>query len=124
MQDVIVEFHPPTDPLTITKALLDVATVAAFILVLVMVIYAKNRYPMMERKKTFWPLLVSAIFGTISMAMDAIDEWVWFTPKAFYDVIWKPTRLLLFLVSIFILIIAFRQFYDFSHRLFGEDVDG
>ena len=118
MQDVIVEFHPPTDPLTIIKAFLDVATVAAFVLVLVMIIYAKNRYPMMERKRTFWPLIISAVLGTISMAMDAIDEWVWFTPKAFYDVIWKPTRLLLFLVSIFILIIAFRQFYDFSHRLF------
>ena len=124
MQEVGFEFPPPTDPLTIIKALLDVATVAAFVLVLVMIIYAKNRYPMMERKKTFWPLIISAVLGTISMAMDAIDEWVWFTPKAFYDVIWKPTRLLLFLVSIFILIIAFRKFYDFSHRLFGEETEG
>lgn len=124
MQDIGFDFHPPTDPLPIIKALLDAATVAAFVLVLVMIIYAKNRYPMIERKRTFWPLIISAVLGTISMAMDAIDEWVWFSPQEFYNNIWKPTRLILFLASIFILIIAFRQFYDFSHRLFGEETEG
>lgn len=124
MQDLLIEFHPPDEPLTWIKAILDVTTVIAFVIVLVVILYAKNRYPMIERRKTFWPLIVFAIFGIVSMAMDAIDEFFWFTPKAFYDYIWKPTRLGLFLIGIFILIIAFYQFYNFSQRLFGEEIDG
>ena len=124
MQELQIDFHPPTNPLELIKALLDLSTVAAFIVVLVIILYAKNRYPMIERKRTFWPLVGFAILGIVSSAMDAFDEWFWFTPKEFYDFIWKPTRLLLLLVGIFILVIAFRQFYSFSKRLFGEEIDG
>ena len=124
MQDVSIDFHPPEDPLEIIKAFLDLSTVIAFIIVLGVIIYAARRYPMIERKRTFWPLILFAILGTISMAMDAFDEWFWFSPKAFYDFVWKPTRLLMFLGAIFILIIAFRQFYSFSERLFGDDIEG
>lgn len=121
MQGVTFEFHPPSGILEIVKAFLDLFTVFAFMLLLVVIIYAARRYPMIERKRTFYPLLVSSVFGIISSAMDAFDEWFWFTPGEFYDYIWKPTRLWLFLISIFLLVIAFGQFYDFSRRLFGEE---
>ncbi|MFW9848756.1 MAG: hypothetical protein ACFFF4_06430 [Candidatus Thorarchaeota archaeon] len=120
MQDVSLDFVPPTEPLEILKAFLDVSTVVAFGIVLIVILIAKNRYPMMERRRTFWPLVIFAIFGIISTGMDAFDEFFWFTPKAFYDFIWKPTRLFIFLIGIFILVFAFIQFYGFSERLFGE----
>lgn len=120
MQDVTLDFVPPTEPLEIIKAFLDVSTVVAFVIVLVVIIIARKRYPMMERRRTFLPLILFAILGIISMGMDAFDEFFWFSPKAFYDYIWKPTRLFLFLIGIFILVFAFTQFYGFSERLFGE----
>ncbi|MHA2426313.1 MAG: hypothetical protein ACXAEF_16105 [Candidatus Thorarchaeota archaeon] len=120
MQDVTLDFVPPDEPLEILKALLDISTVAAFVIVLVVIIIAKNRYPMMERRRTIWPLILFALFGVVSMGMDAFDEFFWFSPKAFYDFIWKPFRLFLFLIGIFILVFAFIQFYGFSERLFGE----
>ncbi len=120
MQDVSLDFVPPTEPLEILKAFLDISTAVAFGIVLIVILIAKNRYPMMERRRTFWPLVIFAIFGIISTGMDAFDEFFWFTPKAFYDFIWKPTRLFLFLIGIFILVFAFIQFYGFSERLFGE----
>ncbi len=123
MQGIEFSFHPPTTPLELVKAFLDIGAAIAFVIVLVAIILAKNHYPVIERKNTFWPLLVFAILGIVSTTMDAIDEWIWFSPKSFYDFIWKPTRLLLLLVGLFILIFAFRQFYDFSHRLFGEETN-
>ncbi|MHA1771496.1 MAG: hypothetical protein ACTSYL_03560 [Candidatus Thorarchaeota archaeon] len=116
-------FHPPSTPLELFKAFLDTGAAIAFILVLVSIYYAKNRYPVIERKRTFYSLMLFAILGLVSTIMDAIDEWIWFSPKAFYDLIWKPTRLFLLLGGIFVLIFAFHQFYDFSHRLFGEDTN-
>ena len=124
MQELQIDFHPPDDILSLAKAFLDAGAAVVFVIVLLVVIYARKRYPVMERNRTFLPLLLFAVFGVISTIMDAIDEWYWFTPSAFYDTIWKPTRLLLFLIGIFILVIAFHQFYGFSERLFGEEVDG
>jgi hypothetical protein len=121
MQDLQIDFHPPDDILSWTKAFLDSGAAVMFIVVLIVVIYARKRYPVMERNRTFLPMLLFALFGVISTIMDAIDEFYWFTPKAFYDYIWKPTRLSLFIIGIFILVIAFYQFYEFSQRLFGEE---
>ena len=118
-EDII--WHPPEEPLTIIKALLDIATVFAFLILLFLVIYAARKYPVIERRKTFWPLIGFCIMGIISMTMDAIDEFYWFVPKAFYDVLWKPSRLFLFLGAIFLLIISFYQFYQFSDRIFGDE---
>lgn len=123
MQDVVLDFVPPDEPLEILKAFLDLSTAIAFVVVLIVILMAKNRYPMMERRRTFWPLIIFAVFGIVSTAMDAFDEWFWFTPKAFYDFVWKPTRLLLFVVGILILVFAFSQFYSFSERLFGEETN-
>jgi hypothetical protein len=121
MQGVSIDFHPPDGLLELIKAFLDFFTVIAFMLLLAVIIYAARRYPMIERRRTFYPLLIFAVFGIVSSAMDAFDEWFWFTPGEFYDYIWKPTRLWLFLIGIFLLVIAFSQFYDFSRRLFGEE---
>jgi len=113
-------WHPPENLLEIIKALLDVFTVFAFIGLLLIVIYSKNKYPVIERNRIYWPWLGFCVLGIISMAMDALDEFYWFSPKEFYDVIWKPTRLFLFLAGIILLIITFYYFYRFSERLFGE----
>ena len=121
MQDLQVDFHPPDDILGWVKAFLDSGAALMFIIVLIVVIYARKRYPVMERNRTFIPLLLFAVLGVISTIMDAVDEFYWFTPKAFYDFIWKPFRLSLFLLGIFILVIAFYQFFEFSQRLFGEE---
>ncbi|MHA2075501.1 MAG: hypothetical protein ACW97X_12850 [Candidatus Hodarchaeales archaeon] len=115
-----ITWHPPENLLEIIKAFLDVITVFAFIGLLLIVIYSRNKYPIIERNRIFWPMLGFSVLGIISMAMDAIDEFYWFSPKEFYDVIWKPFRLLLFLIAIILLIITFRNFYQFSERLFGE----
>ncbi|NHJ01326.1 MAG: hypothetical protein EAX86_04245 [Candidatus Heimdallarchaeota archaeon] len=116
-----ITYHPPNEPLTIIKALLDVMTVFAFIALLYLVILAAKKYPVIERKKTFRPLMGFSLLGIISMAMDAFDEFFWFSPKEFYDVLWKPSRLFLFLGAIFLLIISFYHFYQFSDRLFGDE---
>ncbi|TXT56525.1 MAG: membrane protein of unknown function [Candidatus Thorarchaeota archaeon] len=121
MQNIQIEFHPPTDILGLAKAILDLGTVFAFFIVLLVILQARKRYPMIERDITFLPLIGFSIFGIISTAMDAFDEWFWFTPKEFYDFVWKPTRLSLLLIGIFMLIFAFRQFYAFSKRLLGEE---
>jgi archaellum biogenesis protein FlaJ (TadC family) len=117
---ITFSFHPPETLLQLIKALLDSLTVFAFLILLLVIIYAKNRYPVIERRKTFVPLISFAILGTISTFMDAVDEWIWFSPKEFYDQLWKPTRLFLFLGAIFLLIYAFYQFYLFSERIFAE----
>ncbi len=121
MQDLQIDFHPPDDILGYTKAFLDAGAAVMFFIVLIVIIYARNRYPVMERNRTFLPLVLFAVMGFISTVMDAYDEWFWFSPSAFYNTIWKPIRLSLFLIGIFILIIAFYQFYEFSQRLFGEE---
>ncbi|MBD3405981.1 MAG: hypothetical protein GF411_07645 [Candidatus Lokiarchaeota archaeon] len=121
MQDILIEFHPPDDILSITKAFLDLGAVIAFVVVLLVILQARRRYPMIDRNITFLPLIGFSIFGIVSTSMDAFDEWFWFTPKAFYDFIWKPTRLSLLLIGIFMLIFAFRQFYAFSKRLMGTE---
>ncbi len=121
MQGVTVEFRPPTDPLQILKAFLDVGTAVMFVILLLVIIHAARRYPVLERRSTFYPLILFAILGMISTAMDAYDEWFWFTPSSFYNEVWKPLRLGLFLIAIFILVFAFERFYRFSERLFGED---
>ena len=113
-------WHPPENLLEIIKAFLDVITVFAFIVLLLIVIYSKNKYPIIERNRIYWPMLGFSILGIISMAMDAIDEFYWFSPKEFYDVLWKPFRLFVFLIAIVLLIITFRNFYQFSERLFGD----
>ncbi len=121
MQGFMIEFSPPSDPLELLKACLDLATAILFVVVLIVIIIAAKKYPLFERKDTLYPLIIFAILGIISTAMDAYDEWFWFTPKEFYDFIWKPTRLILFIVAIFILVFAFQRFYKVSERLFGED---
>lgn len=115
-----ITWHPPDNPLEIIKAFLDIITVFAFIALFIIIIYSKNKYPIIERRRILWPMIGFSVFGTISMAMDALDEFFWFSPKEFYDVIWKPTRLFLFLAGIILLIITFYYFYRFSERLFGE----
>ncbi|MFX0151903.1 MAG: hypothetical protein ACFFAJ_14030 [Candidatus Hodarchaeota archaeon] len=116
-----IDWHPPNDLLEIIKAFLDVLTVFAFIGLLIIIIYSKNKYPIIERRRTLWPMIGFTVFGVISMTMDAIDEFFWFYPKEFYDVLWKPFRLSLFMIAIFLLIITFYYFYKFSDRLFGEE---
>ncbi|MFX0151346.1 MAG: hypothetical protein ACFFAJ_11230 [Candidatus Hodarchaeota archaeon] len=116
-----IDWHPPGDLLEIIKAFLDVLTVFAFIGLLIIIIYSKNKYPIIERRRTLWPMIGFTVLGVISMTMDAIDEFFWFSPKEFYDVLWKPFRLLLFMIAIFLLIITFYYFYKFSDRLFGEE---
>ncbi|MFX0085219.1 MAG: hypothetical protein ACFFAU_06065 [Candidatus Hodarchaeota archaeon] len=116
-----ITWHPPDNLLTIIKALLDVLTVFAFIALLLIVLYSKNKYPVIERSRILWPLIGFSILGIISMAMDAFDEFYWFSPKVFYDMIWKPFRLSIFLIGIILLIITFSYFYQFSERLFGEE---
>ncbi|MFX0182652.1 MAG: hypothetical protein ACFE95_06165 [Candidatus Hodarchaeota archaeon] len=116
-----MDWHPPDELLEIIKAYLDVFTVFAFIGLLIIIIYSKNKYPIIERRRTLWPMIGFTLLGIISVTMDAIDEFFWFSPKEFYDVLWKPFRLSLFMIAIFLLIITFYYFYKFSDRLFGEE---
>ncbi|MFW9994418.1 MAG: hypothetical protein ACFFD4_20410 [Candidatus Odinarchaeota archaeon] len=113
-------FRPPEEILEIIKAVLDILTAIAFIGLLAVVIYAKKKYPLVE-KRGFLPLVGFTMMGIISTTMDAIDEFIWFVPGEFYDQIWKPTRLFLLLIAIFLLVITFYHFYKFSERLFGEE---
>ncbi|MHA1167839.1 MAG: hypothetical protein ACTSP4_06710 [Candidatus Hodarchaeales archaeon] len=117
---VITDFFIPDNPLTLIKAFLDVLTAVGFLALLIVVFLAKARYPVIERKG-FIPLVGFAFMGLISTAMDAFDEFYWFDSKAFYDQIWKPARLYIFIIAIFLLLLTFYQFYQFSDRLFGEE---
>ncbi|MHA1228755.1 MAG: hypothetical protein ACTSR2_15115 [Candidatus Hodarchaeales archaeon] len=116
-----ITWHPPDEILEIVKALLDVLTVVAFLILLVIIYYSKNKYPVIERRNIMMPLFGFGLLGFISMTMDALDEFYWFSPQEFYNNIWKPTRLFLFIVAIVLLLISFYYFYQFSDRLFGED---
>lgn len=114
-------WHPPEGLLQVIKATFDVLTVVAFIGLAIVIYHAKNKYPVMERGKTFYPLIGFSLLGICSMFMDAVDEFFWFSPKEFYDVLWKPTRLLMFLMAIVLLVFSFYQFYKFSDRIFGGE---
>jgi multisubunit Na+/H+ antiporter MnhB subunit len=116
-----VTWHPPENILEIIKAFFDILTVFAFVGLLLIILYSKNKYPIIERRHILWPMIGFSILGIISMAMDALDEFYWFSPKEFYDVLWKPFRLLIFLIGIILLIVTFNYFYQFSERLFGEE---
>ena len=120
MMDIDVTFHPPETILEIVKAGFDCLTVVAFIALFFVVFYAKSRYPVIGRQG-FLPLLAFVMVGIISTAMDAFDEFFWFE-KTFYDTIWKPTRLLLMTLALILLIFSFYRFYQFSDRLFGDDI--
>lgn len=115
-----IDLHIPETELALLKAILDSLTVFAFILLIIVVFYAKNRYPVFKRETVFVPLISFSLLGLISSFMDAIDEWFWFSPKEFYDLVWKPTRLFLFLIAIFLLVFTFERFYKFSKRIIGE----
>ncbi len=121
MRGVTVDFSPPTQPLQVLKAFLDLATALLFVVLLVAVVVAARKYPVLERRTTFYLLIVFALLGIVSTTMDAYDEWFWFIPGSFYNEVWKPTRLGLFLVAIFALVLSFHWFYKFSERLFGEE---
>lgn len=112
--------HIPEELLELLKAIFDILTAVAFFFVLPIIVYARSRSPFFARKNIFLPLLGFAILGFISTAMDAIDEFIWFSPKSFYDEFWKPTRLIMLVVALFVLIIAFGEFYRFNKRLLGE----
>lgn len=115
-----IDLHIPTSELDLIKAILDSLTVFAFVLLIIVIFYAKSRYPVINRNSVFFPLISFNILGLISSFMDALDEWFWFFPQEFYNDIWKPTRLLLFLFAIIFLVFAFIAFYAFSERLIGE----
>ncbi len=121
LQNLIIEFHPPSDPLELLKAFLDLGTAVCFIIVLGVIIVSARKYPLLQRKDLFIPLITFAMLGVISTAMDAYDEWFWFTPGEFYDFVWKPIRLGLLIIAVIILLITFQRFYMISERLFGED---
>lgn len=118
---VTIDPHPPSETLEIIKAVFDVLTVIAFIILLIVVIYSRKRFIMFEKKRIFVPLLIFSILGVISTAMDAFDEFFWFSPKEFYDLFWKPSRLGMLLLGSLLLLYTFYQFFRFEKRLLGEE---
>ncbi len=117
---VSFSFVFPDEPLKLIKSLLDVLLVFSFVLLLIVAIYAKNNFPLFKKKIIFHPLLSAAVLGLLSSIMDAIDEFVWFNPKQFYDEIWKPVKMTLIAVSVFLMAFMFIQVLKYSKRLLGE----
>ena len=117
---VSVTIHLPEGVLQIIKAIFDTLNVLAFVFVFVIIFYARTNLPIFKRKSIFYPLLGFAILGIISTTMDMLDEFFWFSPKSFYNSFWKPTRLVLIIIALFLLVMAFAEFYRFNKRLLGK----
>jgi len=112
-----IKLHLPDTLLKWFKASLDVTSAIGFIVLLLVILYARDRYAVFKRSNIFHPLLAFSVLGTISMAMDAMDEFFWFVPSAFYNEIWKPLRLILFIFAVILLLYSFTNFYHFSRRI-------
>lgn len=112
----------PDDPLKLSKSILDVLTFLAFVGLLLVLIISRNKFPLLNTSKVTVPIGGGTLLGIISTFMDAVDEFVWFSPQAFYNDIWKPTRLGLLLIATLLFILGLYNFYNFTHRLFGNEL--
>lgn len=117
---VTVTPHLPSDILEIMKSIFDVLIFVTFILLLVIIFITRKRFPLFEKRRIFLPLLGFGSLGLISALMNAYDEFFWFSPKIFYDQVWKPIKLGLMVFAVILLVLMFFQFYRLSKRLLGD----
>lgn len=112
----IIEF----DLQGIRDILLEFLAVIAFIFLLVVIIIAMIRAPMLIGHGSI-EMGIFVIFGLIHSVMNMFDEFIRFTSE-FYT-IWKLMKDLFLLIGVIILIVGFFRFFRFSARLFGTDTD-
>ncbi len=106
----------------ILKAILDILTFLLFIGLVILVIHVRKKNPILDKHSSLF-LRIFLIFGSISSFMDALDEFLWFTSKYFYNTIWKPTKLFLLFIGLMHLVIGSITFFRYTKRFLGEDLE-
>ena len=98
--------------------LLEFLAGIAFIFLLVVVIIAMIKAPMLIGHGSI-EMSIFVFFGLIHSAMNLADEFLWFT-QDFYK-IWKALKDLSLLLGAIVLLVGFFRFFQFSARLFGSE---
>jgi uncharacterized membrane protein len=100
----------------IRDIMLESLAVIAFIFLLIVVIIAMTRSPILNKHGSI-EILCFVIFGLIHSAMNVFDEFAWIGP---YDY-WKLSKDIILLLGAILLIVGFFRFFAFSSRLFGKE---
>lgn len=100
----------------IRDILLESLAVIAFLFLLVVVIIAMAKSPILNKHGSI-EILFFVIFGLIHSAMNVFDEFAWIGP---YDY-WKLSKDIILLAGAVILMVGFFRFFAFSSRLFGKE---
>ncbi len=102
----------------IRDILLEFLAVIAFVFLLVVIIIAMIKAPMLIGHGSI-EMSIFVVFGLIHAVMNILDEFIWFTEQ-FYP-IWKTIKDLFLLIGAIVLMVGFYRFFIFSARLFGTD---
>ncbi|NHJ40094.1 MAG: hypothetical protein FK731_08680 [Asgard group archaeon] len=102
----------------IRDILLESLAGLAFIFLLVAIIIAMSRSPILSKHGSI-EILFFVIFGLIHSIMNVFDEFAWFLPDAYNY--WKLSKDIILLVGVILLIVGFFRFFAFSSRLFGKE---
>lgn len=100
----------------IRDIMLESLAVIAFIFLLIVVIIAMARSPILNKHGSI-EILLFVIFGLVHSAMNVFDEFAWIGP---YDY-WKLSKDIILLLGAILLIVGFFRFFAFSSRLFGKE---
>ncbi|NHJ47441.1 MAG: hypothetical protein FK733_06620 [Asgard group archaeon] len=103
----------------IRDILLESLAILGFIFLLIVVIIAMKRSPILTSHGSI-EILFFVILGLCTSIMNVLDEFIWFHNIAFKY--WKLSKGIILLVGAVILIVGFFRFFAFSSRLFGEEI--
>ncbi|NHJ84441.1 MAG: hypothetical protein FK734_03215 [Asgard group archaeon] len=101
----------------IRDILLEFLAVIAFLFLLVVVIIALTKAPILNSHGSI-EVLIFVLLGLIHAVMNVLDEFIWFV-DVFYVKVWKPIKDITLLLGAVLLLIGFFRFFLFSERLFG-----
>jgi hypothetical protein len=102
----------------IRDILLESLAGVAFIFLLIVVIIAMRKSPILSTHGSI-EILLFVVLGLVHSIMNVFDEFAWFTFEAYNY--WKLSKDIILLVGAVLLIIGFFRFFIFSSRLFGID---
>jgi hypothetical protein len=102
----------------IRDIMLESLAMVAFIFLLIVVIIALARSPILNKHGSI-EILFFVIFGLIHSIMNIFDEFAWFTETAYNY--WKLSKDIILLLGAILLIVGFFRFFAFSSRLFGKE---
>ena len=116
IRSIIDHWITDFDLQAVRDILLEGLAVIAFLFLLVVLIIAMARAPILISRGSI-EIFIFVLLGLTHSIMNVFDEFAWITNYNY----WKLSKEILLLVGAVLLVIGFFRFFIFSARLFGED---